>query len=73
MKTILLIWCLVTADNHPHFIVLAEPTIEQCEADGTDLEMKSDEDIMAGNITTYYGACQEDDLAPASADPRGSI
>lgn len=73
MKTILLIWFLITPDGQPQAIVRVEPTVEQCQIDGAVLKAQSDELVKAGTIQNYYGACHVQELNDAGKDPRGSI
>lgn len=73
MKTVLLIWLLITSDGQPQATVQVEPSIEQCQKDGAALKDQSDALIAAGEAKDYYGICNIQDLSEANKDPRGSI
>lgn len=73
MKTILLIWMLITADGQPQATVQVEPTIEQCQKDGAALKDQSDALVAAGQAMNYYGVCHVQELTNPAKNPRGSI
>lgn len=73
MKTVLLIWMLITSDGQPQATVQVEPSIEQCQKDGAALKEQSDALIAAGEAKDYYGICHAQELSDPGKDPRGSV
>lgn len=64
IEIILLVFTLILPDGSGHLVIQQEPTMEQCQKDGTGLAANAQALLDDKEISTYTGACIVKEINP---------